>query len=172
MESESFFRSYQVLGHPYITRNSLNLKVHRRVHNSTQPVLILSRINPVQVYQTSTSRPILILFLHPFLHPHLGLTSFHLPSGFTTKTLYAAPLSPLPTVAHEQPAWWKTRRNSSYYLPGPGSRCETQTYRIGSMVTFEIWWLWQSTLNARFSFRLPKPREVIALWDHTLWDQW
>ena len=100
-----------------ITRNLLNLKVHHRVHNSQQPVLILSQINQVQVYHTISSRPILILFLHP----HLGRSSIHLPSGFTTKTLYAAPLSPpFPQVTRAERTWRKSWRNSSYYCPGLG----------------------------------------------------
>ena len=92
------------------------MKVYHRVHNIPQPVFIYRHINHVQVNETISSKPPFILFLHP----HLSIPRVHLTSGFTTNTLYAAPLFPYqqyhtqnqPDEIHEE--------TPTYYFPAMG----------------------------------------------------
>jgi len=67
------------------------MKVHHRVHMSSQIVPIVSHINPVQALYYIARRCILILPSHLCL----GLPSSLFPSVFPTKTLYTNLLSPL-----------------------------------------------------------------------------
>ena len=73
-------------------------KVHYLVCTNTPPIPILSQINQVRVPHPTSWRYILILSFHLCL----GLPSGLLPSGFSTKTLYAPLLSP-----------------HTYYMPHP-----------------------------------------------------
>ena len=68
---------------PRVLRNQ---KVHHRIHNSPPPVPILSKIDPVYAPKFKLSK------IH-FNIIHLGFPSGLLPSGFTTKYVYAPLLS-------------------------------------------------------------------------------
>ena len=74
-----------------IPRILCNPKVHHRIHKTPSPVPILSQIDPVYAPHPTSQRPILILSSHLCL----GLPNGLLPSGFSTKTLYAPILSPI-----------------------------------------------------------------------------
>jgi hypothetical protein len=140
MEPESFFRSYQVLGY---SRNNAQFIEHEGSSPCSQqstncPYPELHQSGPglpnyffkahFKIILTSTSRSSKCSSPLRFHHQNPVCSSPFPPAPGCTRTANLT----------------KITKTLQLLLPGPGSRCETHTYRIRSSVTFEIWRLRQS----------------------------
>jgi hypothetical protein len=105
------------------------------------------------------------------LHSHLGLPNVIYPQVSPPKSCMQLPSTTTLNSTHRA-ILTKITNKLQCLCPGPWSRCETQAYRIqSSLMSRDLAPITQSTLNMRFSFRLPKPRGEIGLGKHTLQDQ-